>query len=153
MPEYTNRPQTNTIIIHCSATAPDADIGVEEIRAMHVSGRGWIDIGYHYVIRRNGVVEPGRPEGARGAHAKGMNNAALGVCLVGGLNSQMRPDANFTFQQWHALHRLVESLLERYPGARVMGHRSVAAKACPCFDVREWWYGGAEDRPKDETEG
>lgn len=49
----------DTIIVHCSATKPSMDIGVEAIRQWHMN-KGWSDIGYHYVIRRNGVVELGR---------------------------------------------------------------------------------------------
>ena len=75
--------EINTFIIHCSDTYPDMDIGVEEIRRWHKE-RGWSDIGYHYVIRRNGKIEEGRNDGIVGAHAKGMNENSLGICMVGG---------------------------------------------------------------------
>ena len=48
------------IVVHCSATKPSMDIGVKEIRDWHVNGNGWSDIGYAYVIRRNGALELGR---------------------------------------------------------------------------------------------
>ena len=67
----------NLIVIHCSATPPDQKIGAEEIRDWHVNGNKWSDIGYHYVIRRNGVIDVGRDVSVAGAHAKGYNHGAI----------------------------------------------------------------------------
>jgi N-acetyl-anhydromuramyl-L-alanine amidase AmpD len=53
------RKKTDYLIIHCAATKPSMDIGVNEIRKWHLD-RGWRDVGYHYMIRRNGEVELGR---------------------------------------------------------------------------------------------
>ena len=63
------RELTDTIAIHCSATPPSMDIGVEKIREWHVKDNGWSDVGYHYIITRNGTIEPARPEELSGAHA------------------------------------------------------------------------------------
>ena len=60
----------NLLVVHCSATQAGLDVGAAEIRKWHV-GQGWKDIGYHYVIRRSGAIEPGRPESEVGAHAQG----------------------------------------------------------------------------------
>lgn len=126
------------IIVHCAATKPSQDIGVEEIRRWHLE-RGFKDIGYHYVIRRDGSIESGRPEWNVGAHAKGYNASSIGVCLVGGLDNEGRPEPNYTPQQWSSLARLVRDLHNRCPNADIIGHNNVAAKDCPCFDVRAWW--------------
>ena len=54
------------IILHCADTRPDWMAGqsladkVAEIRRWHVQQRGWRDIGYHWVIDRDGAVAPGR---------------------------------------------------------------------------------------------
>ena len=128
------------IIIHCSATRPAMDIGVKEIRLWHVKDNGWSDIGYHGVIRRNGVLESGRPMDVPGAHASGHNNDSIGICLVGGVAEDgTSPERNFTGPQWATLARVVRDLLRAHPGATVHGHNEFAAKACPCFDVRDWW--------------
>lgn len=129
------------IIVHCSATEAGMDIGVDEIRTWHLA-RGWKDIGYHYVIRRDGRLEQGRPETTAGAHVKGRNAKSLGVCLVGGVRDGA-PDCNYTSEQWYTLEILVKRFDRDHPGATVLGHRDVDGvdKACPCFDVRAWWYG------------
>lgn len=126
------------IIIHCAATKPSQDIGAAEIRRWHRK-QGWKDIGYHHVIRRDGTVEPGRPEDRAGAHAKGYNSMSIGVCLVGGLDEEGRSEPTYTPEQWRSLAALVCDLHSRYPDAEIIGHNNVAAKDCPCFDVRAWW--------------
>jgi len=129
------------IILHCSATHPGMDIGVAEIRGWH-QDRGWSDVGYHFVVRRNGAVETGRKIADVGAHVQGHNQNSIGVCLVGGVNRGNVPDCNFTAPQWSALHDLVSELIDDYPDAQVIGHRSYTTKKdCPVFDAVSWWYG------------
>lgn len=132
------------IIIHCSATPPKMDIGVAEIRQWHLE-KGWADVGYHYVIRRSGNIEPGRPERLIGAHVQGQNSDSIGICMVGGVDDKNRPESNFTRSQWAALEHLVTQVLVTYPGAEISGHRDwTDAKACPSFDAKAWWYGNVK---------
>jgi N-acetylmuramoyl-L-alanine amidase len=118
------------IIFHCAFTPPQMDIGVEEIRQWHLA-KGWADIGYHFVIRRDGSVETGRPIGMMGAHCLGQNANSIGVCLVGGMNTTGGPDSNFTLHQYVT----VDSLKSIYSALTVHGHREFSPKDCPCFDV------------------
>ena len=126
------------IIIHCSATTADMDIGRDEIDRWHRT-RGFSRIGYHWVIRRDGSIEAGRPPSVTGAHTKGFNNH-LGICMVGGIDENVNADANFTAAQWEALDNLVRGLTTAYPEIPVHGHRDFANKDCPSFDVCGWWY-------------
>lgn len=130
----------DAIVIHCAATPPDVDVGVEEIRDWHVNGNGWSDVGYHYIVRRNGMIEGGRPVEEPGAHAKGHNANSIGICLVGGVDAENRPDSNYTRAQWASLARIVRSLRASYPDARILGHRDLpgVTKACPSFDAMAW---------------
>lgn len=137
----------DTIVIHCSATPPDRDIHADDIRKWHVQGNGWSDIGYNYVIPRNGEVEHGRDldgdgnvDEEVGAHAYGFNRTSIGICLAGGINNQRKPDANFTFEQYESLRWLVKHLKLRYPTiVDVCGHRDLhgVKKACPSFDAKQ----------------
>ena len=123
------------IVIHCADTPADMDIGAAEIRKWHVDGNGWRDIGYHYVIRRDGKVELGRPVSEPGAHVAGHNSRSIGICLVGG-----KPMANFTRQQFAALEALVIDLTRKHPQAAVKGHNDLdPSKPCPMFDAAQWW--------------
>ena len=59
------------IIIHCSATREGQNISTETIRTWHMRDRGWSDIGYHYVIGLDGIIDYGRGVSRIGAHTKG----------------------------------------------------------------------------------
>ncbi len=110
--------------------------GAEEKNARQVCDYhrrlGWQDVGYHYLIERDGVVVPGRPPSMRGAHclAGRMNHKALGIALIG--NLEKRPPFP---AQLAALKGLLKRLMREYriPPANVLGHREVpgAATACP----------------------
>ena len=130
---------TTHLILHCSATPPTLDIGVAEIRTWHLD-RGFADIGYHFVIRRDGTLEPGRPLHVVGAHARPWNRRSVGICLVGGVNASNKPAKNFTFEQFSTLREIIRNLTVKYPGVAIIGHRDVPGvkKACPSFDVKSW---------------
>lgn len=128
------------IIIHCAATKASMDVGAKEIEKWHRQ-RGFFSIGYHYVIRRDGTVEKGRPDNIPGAHARGHNHYTLAVCMVGGIDDKGKPEDNFTDAQWGSLAELVATLLRDNTKLEfVIGHRDLpdVAKACPCFDTMEW---------------
>lgn len=143
------------IIIHCSATTRHMDIGAQEIRQMHMA-KGWSDGGYHYVFRRNGKVELGRDldkdgdiDEETGAHAFGWNANSLGLCLIGGVDSKGKGEANYTAAQMVALAAFLVAKCEEYPEAVVMGHRDTGAKKdCPSFDVTTWRKTGALTQPR-----
>jgi N-acetyl-anhydromuramyl-L-alanine amidase AmpD len=114
------------------------DIGLTEIRKWHVQDNGWRDVGYHYIIRRNGEVELGRSIRDTGAHAAGYNHKSVSVCMVGGMAEDNSAEANFTPQQWTALLDLIKQLKIQYPEADVIGHNEISEKECPSFDVQKW---------------
>lgn len=145
---FRKRTRTDFIAIHCSAHPAGSDkIGASDIRRMHRE-RGWTDIGYHYVIRTNGTVEPGRPEDTYGAHEPSINSRSVAVCLIGGsppigteAHRKGLGENNYTPAQWASLEKLVTQLHAKYPTAAVVGHRDIPGvkKACPSFDAKAWW--------------
>lgn len=134
------RNRTDFIVVHCSATKPTMDIGAKEIRQWHLD-KDWLDIGYHYVIRRDGTLENGRDLMAAGAHVAGFNSRSVGICLVGGVSNTGRSENNFTKAQFDTLEDIVRRLKLVWPQAIVQGHRDFpnVKKDCPCFDVESWW--------------
>lgn len=123
------------IIIHCSATPAGHEVSVAEIDAWHRAA-GYTRIGYHYVIHLDGTISAGRPEEEIGAHCRGHNAHSIGICYIGGCDTDMRPADTRTPQQRRALAGLIDRLRSRYPNASVHGHCEFSSKACPCFDVR-----------------
>ncbi|MGB1215522.1 MAG: N-acetylmuramoyl-L-alanine amidase [Pikeienuella sp.] len=135
----------NEIIVHCTATRPEwwksrtTNQKVAEVRKWHLD-RGWSDIGYHFLIDRNGNVAKGRPVSREGAHVRGHNKGTIGVSLFGGHGSSETDDFsdNFTPEQDAALLTLLDDLKAKYGISRITGHNQYAAKACPGFDVPDW---------------
>lgn len=136
--QFKERAHTDLIVVHCAATRPKMDVGVREIRQWHVQ-RGFLDVGYHFIIRRDGTVEEGRPHNVVGAHVSGKNSVSVGICLVGGVDDKLKPENNFTPAQFEALKVLLAKVEALYPKAKICGHRDLdSGKACPSFDVRQW---------------
>lgn len=134
----------DAIVMHCTATPGRLDIGVDEIDEWHKSF-GWDGVGYHFVVRRDGKVEEGRPIWKAGAHVRGFNAHSIGVVLVGGVAEDGKtPEDNFTEAQIMSASMLVRTIMAQHDITvdRVLGHREVienithgSPKACPVFSM------------------
>ena len=123
------------IVIHCSAVRPDQTSSAAQIDSWHRKDNHWkLGIGYHYVIRRDGTIEPGRPEWLTGAHCVNHNAHSIGVCYEGGLDIRGQPADTRTAEQKAAMRRLLEDLHRRYPKALILGHNDLnPPKDCPGY--------------------
>lgn len=145
-----SRRRIDMIVVHCTATPEGRDMTVEEIRRIHMRDNGWSDIGYHYVIYRDGTIHGGRPVDLIGAHASGYNAHSIGVVYVGGLTAEgSMPKDTRTTAQRKSLQELLKALCKLYPKAKIVGHRELSKdrngdgqitpdewqKQCPCFEV------------------
>jgi len=135
------------IIVHCTATQPkwmddhSTRDKVAEVRQWHMRDRGWKDIGYHFLIDRDGTLALGRPVDQVGAHTQGHNTGTIGVSLFGGFGSAATDkfSDNFTPEQDKALRALIAKLCNTYKVTKVSGHNEYASKACPGFNVMKWF--------------
>ena len=108
---------------------------VEDIRQWHKK-QGWSDIGYHYVIYRDGTIHLGRDVNLIGAHCQGHNSHSIGVVYVGGVASDGKTTKDTrTDVQKAAMLSLLLDLRKIYPNAGIYGHRDFAPKDCPSFDA------------------
>lgn len=117
------RKSTKRIILHHTASA---DVSAATIHGWHLN-QGWSGIGYHFVIRANGLIERGRPEWAIGSHSGPAGNGdSIGVVLTGNFEIGAPSTA-----QMIALTKLINELRGRYGNLAVMGHKDMMATACP----------------------
>ena len=123
------RSQTNMIVVHHTGNPTDDNLSAAEIHASH-KAQGWSGIGYHYVIRKGGAIERGRPRWAVGAHAYGRNRDTIGIHVCGNFEIA-RP----TPEQLNSLSALIGALCNIYGLTAskdvVVGHRDLMATACP----------------------
>lgn len=125
----TARRVTDQIVIHHTGNAVDDDLSATEIDASH-KAQGWTCIGYHYVIRKDGTVEQGRPHWTVGAHAYGENPHTIGIHVCGNFEI-----GEPTSEQIESLAMLLANLCTDYglPIDRdhIIGHRELMPTACP----------------------
>lgn len=126
----------NEIIVHCSATQEGKDFTTADIKKWHLA-RGFSDIGYHYVIYRDGSIHDGRNVNIGGAHCTNHNAHSIGVCYIGGLDKFNNPKDTRTDKQKEAFVSLLTKLKRLYPKATIHGHNEFSSKACPCFNAKK----------------
>jgi len=120
----TKRNKTDYLVIHHIGNI-NRDVSAEEIHGWHL-GQGWAGCGYHFVVRKDGTVERGRPEWALGSHCKGSNANSIGINVVGDFE-QGEP----TQKQIDSLIALLKDLKSKYPNTQIKGHRDLMATNCP----------------------
>ena len=119
---FTRRSKTDEVILH-HAEASSATVW--DINAWHLDN-GWVSIGYHYYIRKDGSIYRGRPEWAVGAHATGHNDRSIGICCEGAYMTETMPAA-----QLASLKALLRDIMGRYGKLALKRHRDVNSTSCP----------------------
>jgi len=113
----------NYLVIHHTESH---DVPATEIDKWHKDGRGWLGIGYHFLIRTDGSIEQGRPENVVGAHTLNYNSQSIGICLTGKFMTNKPTPA-----QMDALEELLTALRGRHPQAKIVRHGDLQATSCP----------------------
>lgn len=140
------------LVLHCTATPEGREVSSDDIRAWHTNpvskgGRGWSQVGYTDLIHLNGEVER-LVDNNEDANvdpweitngAKGYNSISRHVVYVGGVvaDGKTAKDTR-TKAQKAAMEAYVKEFHKRHPNVRIIGHREIAAKDCPSFDVQVW---------------
>ena len=123
------------IIIHCSATRETHDYTPEQLKRDHMA-RGFIDVGYHFYIRKDGTVTQHRKLNEVGAHCRPFNRCSIGVCYEGGLDANGKPKDTRTIAQRGAIVKLLIKLKQKFPKAVIRGHNEMPGatpKVCPVY--------------------
>ena len=130
--EYEPRPSTEMIVIHHTGFPNvDKDSNIVDIHRFHQEVNGWAGAGYHYLIRKDGMIEQGRRPEMIGAHAYQHNKNSIGVCLAGNFDI-----GSPTKEQMASVKELVAWLCRKYDlnsmkRGVIVGHRDLNDTACP----------------------
>lgn len=116
------RNKTEMIVLHHAAAK---SCTAQQVHKWHIN-RGWLGIGYHYFISKDGEIFRGRPEDTVGAHVTGHNSKSIGICFEGDYTTEAMPKA-----QLEAGKELVTYLKNKYKITKVKGHRDLMATSCP----------------------
>lgn len=140
--------EVTEVVVHWTETPTNKNIGSEELNKIHLES-GLKGIGYHYVIRRDGSLQRGRPVNIQGEHALINNHdeRSIGVVFVGGINvpSGTPNLENFvsvqslTRSQFNTFDHFCRSFYARFPGGQILGHNDIdPIENDPGFNVREY---------------
>lgn len=142
----TKRRSTTRIILHHAAASK---CSAQQIHRWHLAN-GWVGIGYHFLVRKDGSVYRGRPEDTVGAHAGNNNYDSIGVCFEGNFMTETMGDA-----QRKAGQELVQYLKGKYGISKVQKHSDVNATGCPGthFPFAAIADGGTADKPSESATG
>lgn len=140
------RRSTTRIILHHAAARKCT---AQQIHSWHLAN-GWVGIGYHFFVRKDGSVYRGRPENAVGAHAGNNNYDSIGICFEGNFMTETMGDA-----QRKAGQELVQYLKDKYGISKVQKHSDVNATGCPGtrFPFKEISEGTTTGKPTESAAG
>jgi N-acetylmuramoyl-L-alanine amidase len=136
----------SSVVIHATETFTNKNIGAEEIDAIQKK-LGEDEVGYHYVIRRDGRLQRGRPVEKEGSHCPTGNydKTSIGIVMVGGINrasteqSFETSSASFTRAQYNTLEQFLQVFYNNFSGGEVFGHSDIETDELdPYFDVSEY---------------
>lgn len=136
------------VVVHWTESHTDKNIGSEEINKYHLE----LDlngIGYHYVIRRDGSLQRGRPVNIEGQHAPTNNHdlRSIAVVFVGGINvpSGTPNSENFlsaqslTRSQINTFDHFCRAFYAVFPGGQIIGHNEIDEDEIdPGFEVTNY---------------
>ena len=122
------RESYQTLVVHHSAFyKADGLATLSEIQRLHREDRGWADVGYHFLVDKDGTIYEGRALTVRGAHTAGFNTGSAGICLLGDFRyeapAQAQTDAALALMRW---------LLTLLDPSHLAGHKQFnPATICP----------------------
>lgn len=117
-----------SVIIHHAAFYEDNDLNtLLEVQTAHRNQRGWADVGYHFLVGKNGLIYEGRDWHVRGTHVETFNTGSLGICLLGNF-MQEAPEV----AQLNSTLALVNWASERLQLSHIASHRNFNPRTqCP----------------------
>ncbi len=121
----------NRITIHHTVQGDiSGPAAARAVQNSHIDGNGWADIGYHFLVDRDGAVYEGNPVGRVGAHVSRKNTGNIGIAMIGSFHQETLGQT-----QKRAVADLVHHLATTYSipidRARVKGHKEHLATVCP----------------------
>lgn len=136
------------VVVHWTETPTNKNIGSEEINKYHLE-QGLDGIGYHYVIRRDGSLQKGRPLNLEGQHAdtNNHNSRSIAIVFVGGINvpsgtpniDDFISVQSLTRSQLNTFDHFCRAFFSIYQGGQMLGHNDIdALEQDPGFDVRSY---------------
>lgn len=141
-------------IVHWTDTYTNKNVNAQQIhdtqnQLYEKSGLAKDGIAYHYIIRRDGSLQRGRPIDLIGQHSttNDHDNFSIGIAFVGGFNcpsgteepERFRSARSLTIAQFKTFDLFCRSFYKMYPGGQILGHNDIDPDQFdPGFDVIDY---------------
>lgn len=134
----------NRVFLHCSSSDLPEQDSLEAIKELHTgpttkefrwgkyktNGKDFNDIGYHFVITKDGEIHKGRSLEVLPAAQAEHNPKTIAICLTG--------ENAFNKSQFESLKALCRAINKAYNrDITFHGHCEVSQKLCPVFDYKK----------------
>lgn len=124
------------LVVHPTKSTVHQDLSIDDILKSR-RDEGYSDIGFHYVITRDGLAYLGIPSNEAGTHTAQYDDISVGILLVGGKSTRGKPSDNYTPIQKSTLKLLIKHLQILYPIAKPVGVGELWGGSSPHFSVQE----------------
>lgn len=141
--------EVTEVVVHWTYTANDINIGAEELQDMWKSQKS-IGIPFHYIIRRDGRLQRGRPIEELFPENEMQNNHhinSIHIAFVAGYNApfgtpnienMVSPDSILSIQH-ESLDHFMHMFYRAFPGGQVLGHNDIDRNEVdPGYDVKAY---------------
>lgn len=124
------------LVVHCTATPQSTTI--DSIIQYWQKVLGWKNNGYHIVIDTSGKIHRITPLEKIANGVKNHNSNSIHIAYIGGVDRNNKPIDNRTYAQKQSLIYILRELLQKFPEAKILGHKDFkgVAKDCPCFNAK-----------------
>ncbi|MDB4350316.1 N-acetylmuramoyl-L-alanine amidase [bacterium] len=132
------------VVVHATDTTKDMEVNYDVLKAWDVTERGLSEVGYHFIILRDGSLQVCRPISVDGIHSlKGHNENSIGIAFVGGLlgnrsnREAKRSSRSFSMEQFNTFDTFMKAFYTVVPGGQVWGHNDIdhTRRSDPHFNV------------------
>lgn len=133
-----------TAVVQWTETHTNNNLNANDIHRNAIS-LGLDGIQQHFVIRRNGNIQRGRPIDLEGLYSENHNKHSIAILFVGGINAptgttlpmNQLSSKSLTSAQMSSFNQLLKSLYTVKPGIQVIGNNNLGEQD-PGFDVPEY---------------
>ena len=136
------------LVVHC--TAGPQDQTTASIKKYWKNSLGWKNVGYHFLISKDGSYERVASDDTVTNGVAGYNSVSMHISYKGGVDKKGNGLDNRTPEQKKTLVTLLKTLRAKYPKAIIQGHRDFSPdknkngkiepwefiKICPSFDAK-----------------
>lgn len=125
------------LVVHCTATQPDTKVSAIQNYWRNVEK--WRSPGYHYIVLADGTIQQLQPIEKPSNGVRGYNHNSIHISYIGGIDRNGKPKDTRTEAQKVAIRKQLRLLKDKFPNAKIQGHRDFpkVAKACPSFDAKK----------------